>query len=79
MEKDYEKYVIKAPLEELAKLASNLIRCQIPVTFDGTIRMEIEVWPIWEKPLLTTLAGIRRRCNLNNKVFELEHYPVKIK
>lgn len=78
MEKDYEAYNVKAPLEELAKLASQLIRCQIPCEFDGTIRLKIEVWPVWEKAILSKLAALRRRCEKNRLLFEMEHSPVKI-
>ena len=78
MEKDYEVFYVKAPLEEHAKLASQLIRCQIPFEFDGSIRLKIEVWPMYEKSVLLKLAGMRRRCERNKLLFELEHYPVKL-
>ena len=78
MKADFETYYVKAPLGELAKLAAQLIRCQIPCEFDGTIRMKIEVCPVWEKAVSLKLAGMRRRCERNRQVFGLEHYPTNI-
>ena len=70
----YDIIYVKSGKEELARLASNCIKRQIPVTYYGGITVRLEVVPGWKPTVKRWLTSLKSFSEKNGHVFELETY-----
>lgn len=70
-----DKYYVNAPLDLLALLARQIVRAQIPFSFNGGRTISIESNPHWREYLDKHFAVMRKKCEANHWHFDLEFYP----